>query len=145
MIDTVLYDWIYDNFSLTDITKDGFIQFYYGSAEGASSAYSVMFKVTDLERPETLCNSQGETGRALFQFNFFSGGNTGESTNAVETLRIAEAFKEQFNQLRGVIGTTSQYRIENNVCQSARLIGEGSQTMGIWGAFFQAEIWWTEL
>lgn len=138
MIDTVLYNWIYDNFGLS-------YDFYYGSAEGATGKYGVMFKVTDLERPETLCNFQGETGRALFQFSFWDGGNTGTKTNAHATLLIAEAFKEQFNQLRGVIGTTTQYRIENNICQGARSLGEGAQSLQVWGAFFQANIWWTEL
>lgn len=146
MIDTVLYDWIYDNFTLTDITNGSFIQFYYGSAEAAEGAYGMMLKVSDLERPETLCNVQGETGRALFQFSFWDGGNTGANTNSVEVLRLAESFKDQFDQLRGVIGTTSKYRIENNMTQGARLLTGGTEQVAqVWGAFFEADIWWTEL
>jgi len=147
MIDTILYNYIYDNFTLTDITDDGFIQFYYGTAEGANGAYATMFKVTDSERPETLCNFQGDTGRALFQVNFWAGGNTGASTNAVQTLEIAEDFKNQFKELRGVIGTSpDDYRIENNITQGARLLTSGTeQTPEVWGAFFEADIWWTKL
>jgi len=136
MIDTVLYDWIYDNFSLA-------YDFFYGSAEQATGKYGVMTKISDLERPETLCNFQGDTGRALFQFSFWAGGSIGADTNAVETLQMAEDFKNKLKLLRGVIGTTEQYRIENNMTEGARIIGvEGYQT---WGAIVESNIWWTKL
>ncbi len=138
MIDVVLYDHIYDNFGLA-------YQFYYGSAEGSTGKYGVMFKVTDLERPETLCDEQGDTGKALFQFSFWDGGNTGIATNAIHVLQLAETFKDQFKTLRGVIGTTEQYRIENNITQGARLLAGGAQETQIWGAFFEADIWWSRV
>lgn len=140
MIDTIIYDYIDTNFGLT-------YNWYYGSAEGGGAQYARMFKIFDEERPETLCDFQGDTGRATFQFDFYYGGNlTTGGVNAHDTLVMGEAFKNQFKLVRGVIGSPpNDYRIENNITQGVRLLGEGGQTQVTWGAFFEAEIWWTKL
>lgn len=140
MIDQVLYDYILTNFTFTG-------DFVFGSAEGSDPPYIVMLKVTDLERPEVLCESQGDSGRALFQFSAYAGGaEQTAATNAAETVVYLEAFKNQMKLLKGNIGTSpDDYHIWENKTGGVRLLGEGASTTGIWGAFFELEIWWRKL
>lgn len=140
MIDQELYDHIRTNFIYTG-------EFVFGSAEGVEPPYIVMIKVTDLERPEVLCETQGESGRALFQFSAYMGGaEQTAATNAAQTVLYLEAFKNQMQGLKGDIGSApDDYHIWENQTGGVRLLGEGVSTTGIWGAFFESEIWWRKL
>ncbi len=140
MIDVELYNHVLNNFSLTGA-------FVYGSAEGETSPYIVMFKVEDLERPEVLCESQGESGRALFQYSAYTGGAASSTaSNAAETVVFLEAFKTQLQSLKGDIGSSpNDYHIWENKTGGVKLLGEGVNSLDIWGAMIESEIWWRKL
>lgn len=139
MIDIALYDYIYDNLTLTT-------DFKLGDAGGSVAPYIVMFKVNDPERPETVCEKQGDSGRALFQFSGYAGGTDGEGANAYETITILEALKVQVANIRGDLGTApDDYNIWQNITGGVRLLNDGGQTLQTWGAFFECNIWWKKL
>lgn len=140
MIDKELYNHILNNFTIVG-------NFVYGSAEGFDPPYIVLFKVFDPERPEVLCESQGDSGRALFQFSAWTGGaNSSIASNAAETVEYLEAIKTQMQVLKGDIGASpTDYHIWENQTGGVRLLGEGTNSLGIWGAFFESEIWWRKL
>ena len=119
---------------------------YFGSAPaGVTGSYIVFFKVDDLERPLTLCNAQGDTGEALFQFSGYVGGGVG-AANPSATVELLEDLKSQINQIKGVIGTApDDYRIWDNVTGGVRLLGDGSSSLGVWGAFFEMTLRWEKL
>ncbi len=140
MIDKALYNHILNNFTLTG-------DFVFGSAEGSTPPYIVMFKVEDLERPEVLCEDQGESGRAIFQFSAYGGGvNSGAASNAATTIEFLEAFKIQLQALKGNIGSSpDNYHIWENQTGGVRILGEGNNSLSIWGAFCESQIWWRKL
>jgi hypothetical protein len=140
MIDATLYNHIIDNFTYTG-------EFKFGSAEGAKPPYIIQLKVADLERPETLCESQGDSGRALFQFSAYGGSNdTDPVMKAYDLVGYLEGFKNQMQSLKGNIGVNpDDYKIWENQTGSVRPLGEGVNSLGTWGAFFQSFIWWEKL
>ena len=136
MIDQALYEYILANCILTS-------DFRFGSAEGAVATYIVMFKITDSERPEVLCEEQGDAGRALFQFSAYMGGNDAAPSNAAATVLFLEALKIQVAKIWGYIDNGIEaFRIWNNVTGSVRLLGSGSESLTTWGAMFECELWW---
>jgi hypothetical protein len=100
-----------------------------------------MFKVSDLERPESFCDNQGETGEATFQFSGYTGGNT----NALSNVLSLQDFKEQVKDIIGIIGTTEQYVITANTTNSVRLLRDGESSLNVWGAFFETTIKWKKI
>jgi hypothetical protein len=110
------------------------------------SEYIIMYKISDEERPETLCVRQGDTGRAMFQFSGYAGAS-GEAANPIETVTLLEDLKGQIAAgIWGVIGTApNDYRIWNNITTGVRLLGEGLATEGVWGAFFESTLWWEKI
>jgi hypothetical protein len=141
MIDLVLFQYILNNLTFSSSTS-----FRFGSAEGQTPPYIVMFKVDDLERPETLCQDQGDSGRALFQFSGYGGGNSGTATNAGGVVQLLEALKVQVATILGEIGSApDDYRIWSNQTGGVRLIGSGAQSLFTWGAFFESDIWWEKI
>jgi hypothetical protein len=138
MIDDVLYSHIKNNLGVSSLR--------YGSAEGSSYPFYVMTKIDDMERPETLCNDQGETGRALFIFDGYVGGqaNAGSSANAVT---FTETLKNIVKGIRGVIGTApNDYRIWYNETRGVTLKDYSSPNqLTMFGAEFQCIIWWDKL
>lgn len=137
MIDQVLYEHIRDNLTYTG-------GFEYGSAEDINAPYIVMIKVADPERPEVLCQEQGQSGRAVFQFSGYLGGNNADAATPANIVLYLEAFKDQVNKITGVIGTTTQYRINNNSTEGVRLLSDGASSNLAWGAIFETTIWWEE-
>ena len=129
MIDRMFYSHIKDNLSYT-------FDFKFGSAEGVEPPYCVMFKVADMERPEVLCEEQGDSGRALFQFSYYSG------LDASNTVYDLEQFKRQVALIKGTIGTETIYRINNNVTGGVVILRDGASSLSVWGAMFECEIWW---
>ena len=128
-------DQILTNYIKANLTYTG--TFVYGSAEGTTAPYIVLTKVSDLEQPEVLCDTQGDSGRALFQFSAYTEGGPGFM---VEYLND---FKEQVKNIRGVIGSApDEVRINNNITNGVSLIGDGASTQGVWGAIFETELWW---
>ena len=112
----------------------------YGSAEGQSGTYHVMIKVADAERPDTLCQEQGDSGRALFQFSTY-----GENAPTI-IINLAETLKDIVADVKGVIGTApNKFSIYNNMTSSVTLINEGSSSLNVWGVIFESEIWWTKI
>lgn len=132
MIDSVLYNHI-----RTNITYTG--SFVYGSAEQRTAPYIIMYKVSDAERPVTNCDIQGEVGEAVFQFSAYTG------ENAIKTVEFLQAFKEQVKTIIGVIGTTEQYRIDSNYAEGVKILSDGSNSLNVWGAFFDTTIRWVKL
>jgi hypothetical protein len=140
MIDTIFYDYIRLNLTYTE-------SFVFGSAEGFDAPYIIMFKVTDPERPNTLCQKQGDSGEALFQFSAYYGGNTSDPNNAANTVVNLEAFKTQVATIKGIIGTSpNDYRIWSNVTTGVKLLrgGDGVNLL-TYGAFFETTIRWEKL
>lgn len=139
MIDQTFYEHILNNLTLTT-------PFLYGSAEGETAPYIVMFNVSPTERPETLCENQGDSGRIIFQFNLFAGGTVGPAYNAAEAIVLLNALKVQVATIRGNIGVApDDYNIWNNSTDGVQVIGEGTQTLQTWGCFFESTIWWRKL
>jgi hypothetical protein len=109
---------------------------YYGSAEEASGQYHVMYKISDLERPIVLVDSQGESGVALYQFTTYGGDSAGELMN------VAEVLKDAVATIKGEIGTTYKFRIYDNKTQGVRVISDGYNEQATWGVIFESEISW---
>jgi len=112
---------------------------YYGSAEGATGQYHVMYKIDDLERPIVLCDSQGESGRALYQISTYGGDKAGA------LMDVAEVLKDAVATIKGEIGTTTKFRIYDNVTTGVRLISAGFNEQSIWGVLFETEIAWEKV
>lgn len=139
MIDIAIYRYIKDVIGITT-------PFVYGSGEGLTAPYIRMFKVTDEERPEVLCEKQGDSGRALFQFNLYTGGTVGAGSNAAQAIQDLEVLKKQVALIKGNIGITPlDYNIWNNITTGVRNIADGSQTLQTWGSLFESTIWWKKL
>ena len=129
-VDRILYEYIRDNLVYAG-------DFRYGSAEGSSVPYIIMYKVTDPERPDTLCVEQGEQGQAMFQFSAYTEGGPGYM---VEYLND---FKEQVKAIIGEVGTGADVvEIWYNNTGGVRLLSDGASEETIWGAFFETEIYW---
>jgi hypothetical protein len=138
MIDETFFEYIRDNLSLAGT-------FHYGSARGATPPYYILNKISDPERPVVLCEDQGDTGQALFQFSAYAGGE-GTVSNAANHIVFLEALKIQVNQIRGVIGTSpDDYTIWFNNTGGVRLLGNGTNILDVWGAMFETTIWWKKL
>ena len=129
MIDEVLYEHINTNLVLPATFK-------FGSADGEDPPYIVMFKVSDPERPNVLCQDQGESGDALFQFSCYTVSSAGYTIKTLDQLKI------QVAQIWGEIGTTENYRIWNNETYGVTILGDGEAQTQIWGAVFELRIWW---
>jgi len=111
--------------------------FKYGSAEGQTAPYIVMVKVDDPERPDTLCVEHGEQGQALFQFSGYTEGGPGA------IMEYLNDFKEQVKNIKGVVGTApDQIEVWYNNTGGVRLIGQGANTLNIWGVLFETELYW---
>jgi len=134
-IDQILYEHIKNNLVITG-------SFEYGSGESLTSPYIIMIKVADPERPETLCEEQGESGRAVFQFSGYAGGSNADAANAASTLTYLDAFKEQVNKIKGEIGTTDKVLINNNITTGVTVLNDGQAENLAWGAIFETTIWW---
>ena len=141
MIDKAIYTHVN-----TDLTPPAPV--FFGSLPLGSTLtkYIVMYKITDPERPETLCVQQGDTGRALFQFSGYAGAGGG-AANPMETVDLLQDLKDQIAEYTiGTIGVTpDDYRIWNNITTGVRLLGEGLSTEGVWGAFFESTLWWEKI
>ena len=138
MIDEALYRHIKTVLGVTNI--------YFGSAEGIQYPFHIMSKLTDMERPETLCDEQGDTGRAVFMFDSYVGGQKNAGSAATAVL-FAETLKNQVNKIKGTIGTAgNRYRIWNNETHGVTLKDrESMQTLTIFGAEFESILWWEKL
>jgi hypothetical protein len=140
MISLAIEEHIKQNFNFTGFLEG--VGFNYGSGEGMTEPYIIMFKVNDPERPITLCNEQGDSGEALFQFNGYSGG-VYSASNAAHTEQILEEMKNQVKNLKGAISTSfGDYRIQRNQTEGVRLISEGQEEAQTWGAFFESILVW---
>ncbi|MCP3680335.1 MAG: hypothetical protein GY782_08840, partial [Gammaproteobacteria bacterium] len=107
-IDQILYEHIKTNLVLVG-------SFEYGSGEGLTAPYVIMTKIADPERPEVLCEDQGDAGRAVFQFSGYLGGNNAAAANAANTVIYLDELKEQVNLIKGEIGTTDKVLVNNNI------------------------------
>lgn len=138
MIDEALYRHIK--------TTLGVSKLRYGSAEGEAYPYYVMTKLDDSERPEVLCDEQGDTGRALIIFDGYVGGqsNFGSATKAITYM---ETLKNIVKNIRGVIGTApNQYRIWYNETRGVTLKDVPNiQNLTIFGAEFNCLIFWQKI
>ena len=134
MIDQVLFEYIRDSLTYTGTIK-------YGSAEGITPPYIVMTKITDPERPVTLCYTQGESGEALFQFSAYMGGSAGDASNGPETILYLDELKEQVKLIGGEITSSGMtYRVWGNITSGVTLLG--TQVLETWGAMFETQIKW---
>jgi hypothetical protein len=114
----------------------------YGSAEGEEFPYYVFNKITDTERPNSLCQEQGDSGQAAFIFEGYVGGQA-QAAGADDALTYVQTLHDIVNKLKGVIGTApNQFRIWNNVTSGVTTVQRSSETLLIWGAEFNTIIWW---
>lgn len=137
MLDDIFFKHIKDNLS-------GFGNaIKYGSAENITAPYTVMMKVSDPENKIVLCNNQGESGQALFQFVRYTGGNRAPAANSIETVKDHDAFKVIINAMTREIGTTpNAYRLIGLKCTSAKPFNDGSQELMGWSAIFECFFMW---
>jgi hypothetical protein len=136
MFSTVLYSHLYDNLTHTG----GFV---YGSAEAINPPYIIMRKITDPEQPVIFCETQGNAGKAMFQFSGYTGG--GSAANALSNEQYLEAFKAQVKNIRGTIGTTEKYLIDVNITTGVRLLSDGLNELNVWGAMFETTFHWKKV
>ncbi len=139
MIDDALFDHIENNLSVVG-------GFEIGSAEGQDPPNTVMFKVEDPELKAVLCDVQGESGEATFQFSRYEGGNAGDAANSFNTSKNHELLKQQVNKIGGVIGVSpNEYRLWGNRCTGVKPLNDGGQALVTWGAFFELTIKWEKV
>ena len=137
MLDDIFFKYIKDNLS-------GFgTAIKYGSAENITAPYTVMNKVSDPENKIVLCNSQGESGQALFQFVRYTGGNKAPASNSIKTVKDHDAFKVIINAMAREIGTSpNAYRLIGLRCTGARGFDGGGQSLMGWSAIFECSFMW---
>lgn len=140
MFEFAFHDYIQTNLTLTDFND----VIAYGTAEGYSSPYVIMRKVSDQEEREIYCDDQGDNGKALFQFSIYAGGENDEA-NAAYTIKIANDLKTQVAAIKGQITSVSHgnYTIFMNKTYGVRLI-EG-QILQTWGVIFESILNWGKL
>jgi hypothetical protein len=135
-IDQIIYEYI---------QAQGF-NIYYGSAENQVYPYYVLYKIDDEERPVTLCEAQGEAGKAIFIFEGYVGGtaNAGSGPKAVQ---YAQLLHDVVKNIRGIIGIPpDDYRIWSNETRGVTLMNkDNTQTLMIFGAEFETIIDWQKL
>jgi hypothetical protein len=137
MIDEALYKYLTVDLSITNL--------YYGSANNRTPPYTVMFKVNDPEVRVTLCDTQGNSGEALFQFSGYGGGE-GPAADASSVVASLEVIKNQVKGVKGIIGTSpNDYRIWYNQTSGVRLINDGNNILQRWGALFETLIRWDKI
>jgi len=118
------------------------IDVYYGSANNANAPYFVLYKISDDERPVMQCDEIGESGKALFFVEGFSGGQDGLSTPDY-SLQMVENLKRQLAELRGVINFgTTDYRVWYNRTTGSIPIDRGSNEVSFFGAQFTVLLYW---
>lgn len=141
MFDTVLYTHVKTNIFTAYAFEGSFIE---GSANKLKPPYIIMNKIDDQEQPQTMCQNQGNTGSALIQFSAYCG-YTQTGKNSLKTKEYLNSFKEYFKNLRGIIGTTEQYRINYNFTSGVTALSDGVSSLETWGAIFQASIRWEKI
>lgn len=138
MFDKALYDYLIASVVTTQTLV-------FGTAENTSPPVIGMVKISDLERPNVLCQKQGTSGKVMIQFASWSGGaNSAQDSSTV--VAFLNVFKILVAGVKGPIGVTpDDYRIWNNMTGSVKLIGEGEQSLMTWGAFFESILWWEKV
>ena len=118
----------------------------YGSAEDESTPYYVIFKVADDERPDSLCEDQGDSGKAVFIVQGWGGGQIGAGFNSANAVIFTEALKNHCNRIRGVIGSApNRFRVWYNETGGVVPIERGAQSLLTWGAEFTMVLWWNKI
>ena len=135
MIDFAFFDYV------QSLTFDG--DLYLGNANGKTPPYLVMYKVSDEERPNVLCYEQGDSGQALFIFDYWMGGQDNYPVNQDITLLKADGIKRQIAAKKGLITDgTNDYRIWHNKTTGAVIVGDGNNESGIYTARFTVLLYW---
>lgn len=133
-IEDVLFEHINTNF-----TFDGTL--YLDSAEGAEDQYITMFKIDDPEEPVVLCDEPGEEGRALIRFVSVMG--QGIPSDGPMVRAYSTTLKDQVKNIKGVIGTATQYRVWDNSTSGVITLGEGKNELNTWQAYFDTFMRWS--
>ena len=115
----------------------------YGSANNVATPYFVVYKLDDSERPETLCQEQGDSGRALFIVEGFTGGQSMNSTPDY-ALQLVETFRNNVNSFTKMDLTFNgvDYRIWYNRTTASIPIDRGSNEVAFYGAQFSVLLYW---
>ncbi len=139
IIDQAVIEHIIANSGITESIS-------YGSAEDESTPYYVIAKISDSERPESLCQDQGESGRAVFICQGWTGGNAGSAMNSAMTVNFTEVLKNHCKTIRGVIGIApNRFRIWYNETSGVVPIEKGSQSLLTWGGEFTMLLYWERM
>lgn len=118
---------------------------YYGSANSVPAPYFVMYKITDDERPLSLCEAQGDEGKALFFIEGFKGGQ-GNASNPLNSLMYVETLKRQIAQKLGIITDgIEEYRVWHNKTTGVVPIDRGKNEVSFFGAQFTVLLYWTKI
>jgi hypothetical protein len=128
-----LYTHIKNNMSSWGIESD----IVYGNAEGYTAPYIVLNTIDDPEMKVLLCDDQGDAGVFSCQFTAFI------DKDITSTLMFMEPFKNKIQELRGVIGNTTQYRIDYNRTSGVKEITAGD--MARWVVFFESILTWSKV
>lgn len=139
MIDRQLHLHLKINKSYTNL--------YYGSAEHITPPYYVMRKISDPEESTTLCDISKETGKALFQFSCFVGGE-GVASDPSQALLYLNILKNDVKSLKGLLlvtGKSEQYKIWYNSTTGCTLISDGENSLQRWGAIFETILYWEKI
>ena len=116
---------------------------FFGSAEGVSMPYYTMIKISDAERPDVLCEAQGESGQAVFIFEGHAGGQ-GQAGSASSTLTYTQLLHDAVKNIKGLIGTApNEFRIWNNTTNGVVLSNRAAQSLSIWSSEFSVVFWWS--
>jgi len=107
----------------------------YGIQKGTAAPFYVMQKISDAERPESVCESQGQSGRALFQFTVASRGTAGSTEALLEDLKDVVA-----DIIGDFVYNGTTYNIWNNV--TTGVVSLGGASLDTWDAEFETTIWW---
>lgn len=135
-----MIDFAFKDFVKT-LTLSGGI--FYGNANNKSTPYTVFFKVEDPERPDLLCEDQGDSGKALFVFQHFRGGQGSLAEDQETALLNADSIKRQIAEKKGIISYGAQsYRIWHNKTTGVVPIGNGANEGNFFGAQFTVLLYW---
>jgi hypothetical protein len=116
---------------------------HYGNANNITPPYVVMYKISDDERPYTLCQEQGESGEALFIFDYYAGAQDNYAVNQEMTLQYANDLKEQIRQKKGNITYgANTYKIWHNQTTGAVIVDDGMNESNIFTARFTTLLRW---
>lgn len=109
---------------------------YWGIPQQKSGEFVVALIVTPQERPQALCENQGEAGQLDMQFS-------GVAASSQEAYNLLENLKGYVKDIAGqLVLNTNTFQVNGNWTEGVRQLDAALNT---WDAIFESRIMWHEV